>query len=122
VATAGNEAATPAHATAKFVEILAWHRFPVAVVNMVVDVGGGTTEVAVISLGGIVTSQSVRADGDEMDQAIIVFAKEGVLAHAGRTDRRGDQDGGRVGLAGRQMNRTPRSAAATWSAACRRPS
>ena len=44
--------------------------------NMVVDVGGGTTEVAVISLGGIVTSQSIRVGGDEMDQAIIVFAKK----------------------------------------------
>jgi len=44
--------------------------------NMVVDVGGGTTEVAVISLGGIVTSQSVRVGGDEMDQAIIAFAKK----------------------------------------------
>jgi len=44
--------------------------------NMVVDVGGGTTEVAVISLGGIVTSESIRVGGDEMDQAIIVFAKK----------------------------------------------
>ena len=44
--------------------------------NMVVDVGGGTTEVAVISLGGIVTSGSIRVGGDEMDQAIIVFAKK----------------------------------------------
>src|SRR5260221_1229138 len=44
--------------------------------NMVVDVGGGTTEVAVISLGGVVTSQSIRVGGDEMDQAIIVFAKK----------------------------------------------
>src|SRR6266567_2887667 len=44
--------------------------------NMVVDVGGGTTEVAVISLGGIVTSQSIRVGGDEMDQAIILFAKK----------------------------------------------
>ena len=44
--------------------------------NMVVDVGGGTTEVAVISLGGIVTSQSIRVGGDEMDQAIIAFAKK----------------------------------------------
>ena len=44
--------------------------------NMVVDVGGGTTEVAVISLGGIVTSQSIRVGGDEMDQAIITFAKK----------------------------------------------
>ncbi len=44
--------------------------------NMVVDVGGGTTEVAVISLGGIVTSQSIRVGGDEMDQAIIAFTKK----------------------------------------------
>ena len=39
--------------------------------NMVVDIGGGTTEVAVISLGGIVVSQSIRVGGDEMDEAII---------------------------------------------------
>ncbi|NTW06171.1 MAG: rod shape-determining protein, partial [Peptococcaceae bacterium] len=39
--------------------------------NMVVDIGGGTTEVAVISLGGIVTSRSIRVAGDEMDEAII---------------------------------------------------
>jgi rod shape-determining protein MreB len=44
--------------------------------NMVVDIGGGTTEVAVISLGGIVTSQSIRVGGDEMDQAIITFGKK----------------------------------------------
>ena len=44
--------------------------------NMVVDVGGGTTEVAMISLGGIVSSESIRVGGDEMDQAIIVFAKK----------------------------------------------
>ncbi len=39
--------------------------------SMVVDIGGGTTEVAVISLGGIVTSRSIRIGGDEMDEAII---------------------------------------------------
>jgi rod shape-determining protein MreB len=44
--------------------------------NMVVDIGGGTTEVAVISLGGIVTSQSVRIGGDELDAAIIAFIKK----------------------------------------------
>ena len=38
---------------------------------MVVDIGGGTTEVAVISLGGIVTSESIRVGGDTMDNAII---------------------------------------------------
>ena len=44
--------------------------------NMVVDIGGGTTEVAVISLGGIVTSQSIRTGGDRLDQAIITFVKK----------------------------------------------
>jgi rod shape-determining protein MreB and related proteins len=44
--------------------------------NMVVDIGGGTTEVAVISLGGVVTAQSIRVGGDELDQAIISFAKK----------------------------------------------
>jgi rod shape-determining protein MreB and related proteins len=44
--------------------------------NMVVDIGGGTTEVAVISLGGIVTSQSIRIGGDELDQAIMTFGKK----------------------------------------------
>jgi rod shape-determining protein MreB len=44
--------------------------------NMIVDIGGGTTEVAVISLGGIVASQSVRIGGDELDEAIINFIKK----------------------------------------------
>jgi len=44
--------------------------------NMVVDIGGGTTEVAVISLGGIVTSLSIRIGGDELDESIIQFIKK----------------------------------------------
>jgi rod shape-determining protein MreB len=43
--------------------------------NMIVDIGGGTTEVAVISLAGIVYSQSIRIAGDEMDEAIIQYLK-----------------------------------------------
>lgn len=43
--------------------------------NMIVDIGGGTTEVAVISLGGIVTSRSIRVAGDEMDDAIVAHIK-----------------------------------------------
>jgi rod shape-determining protein MreB len=43
--------------------------------SMVVDVGGGTTEVAVISLGGIVVSQSIRIGGDEFDDAIVAHCK-----------------------------------------------
>ena len=44
--------------------------------NMIVDVGGGTTEVAVISLGGIVVAQSIRVGGDELDEAIISYVKK----------------------------------------------
>jgi rod shape-determining protein MreB len=44
--------------------------------NMVVDIGGGTTEVAVISLGGVVASESVRVAGDEIDEALISFCKK----------------------------------------------
>jgi len=43
--------------------------------SMVVDIGGGTTEVAVISLGGIVYSRSVRVGGDKMDEAIISYIR-----------------------------------------------
>ncbi len=43
--------------------------------SLVVDIGGGTTEVAVISLGGIVTSKSIRVGGDELDEAIISYIK-----------------------------------------------
>ncbi|HEX5563743.1 MAG TPA: rod shape-determining protein, partial [Sporosarcina sp.] len=44
--------------------------------SMVVDIGGGTTEVAVISLGGIVTSESIRVGGDSMDGAIIGYIRK----------------------------------------------
>ncbi len=44
--------------------------------SMIVDVGGGTTEVAVISLGGIVVSRSSRIAGDEMDQEIVQYARQ----------------------------------------------
>ncbi|HMG28281.1 MAG TPA: rod shape-determining protein [Acidimicrobiia bacterium] len=44
--------------------------------NMVVDIGGGTTEVAGISLGGVVASESVRVAGDEIDEALISFCKK----------------------------------------------
>ncbi|SET70069.1 rod shape-determining protein MreB [Oceanobacillus limi] len=44
--------------------------------SMIIDIGGGTTEVAVISLGGIVTSMSIRTAGDDMDEAIIQFIRK----------------------------------------------
>ncbi len=43
--------------------------------SMVVDVGGGTTEVAIISLGGIVTARSIRVGGDELDESIVQYIK-----------------------------------------------
>ncbi|HOQ29057.1 MAG TPA: rod shape-determining protein MreB, partial [Armatimonadota bacterium] len=43
--------------------------------SMIVDIGGGTTEVAVISLGGVVTHRSLRVAGDEMDEAIISYVR-----------------------------------------------
>ncbi len=43
--------------------------------NMVVDIGGGTTDVAVISLSGVVTSRSIRVGGDKLDDAIIKYVK-----------------------------------------------
>ena len=43
--------------------------------NMIVDIGGGTTEVAVISLAGIVMSKSIRVGGDKMDEAIVQHIK-----------------------------------------------
>ncbi|HUR74648.1 MAG TPA: rod shape-determining protein [Sporichthya sp.] len=44
--------------------------------SMVVDIGGGTTEVAIISLGGIVNAQSIRTGGDKFDEAIITYVKK----------------------------------------------
>jgi rod shape-determining protein MreB len=43
--------------------------------NMILDIGGGTTEVAVISLSGIVTSESIRVAGDKMDEALVQYVK-----------------------------------------------
>ena len=57
--------------------------------NMVVDIGGGTTEVAVISLGGVVSSQSIRVAGDEMDQAIITFVKKEYMLMLGERTAEG---------------------------------
>jgi len=53
--------------------------------NIVVDIGGGTTEVAVISLGGIVVSDSIRTAGDELDEAIINYVKREMNLAIGET-------------------------------------
>lgn len=53
--------------------------------NIIVDIGGGTTEVAVISLGGIVVSNSIRMAGDELDEAIINYVKRELNLAIGQT-------------------------------------
>ena len=44
--------------------------------NMVIDIGGGTTEIAVIALSGIVSNTSIRVGGDELDSAIVTFLRK----------------------------------------------
>ncbi len=51
--------------------------------SLIVDIGGGTTEVAVVSLGGIVVSRSIRIGGDEMDQDIVAYARREFNLHMG---------------------------------------
>lgn len=53
--------------------------------NIIVDIGGGTTEVAVISLGGVVVSHSIRIAGDEMDEEIIDYIKKELGLAIGET-------------------------------------
>lgn len=53
--------------------------------NMIVDIGGGTTEVAVISLGGIVVSHSLRIAGDELDEDIVNYIKKELNLAVGET-------------------------------------
>ena len=79
---AARESALSAHAAEAFVveEPLAaaiGAGLPIAepVGSLIVDIGGGTTEVAIISLGGIVTHRSIRIGGDEMDEAIVNYVK-----------------------------------------------
>ncbi len=90
--------------------------------RMVVDVGGGTSEMAVISLGGIVISRSVRVGGYEMDEAIAHYLRAVLPARDRLADRRDDQDRARLGHAAAARGDRPRSAAATWSPACPRRS
>ena len=78
--------------------------------NMVVDIGGGTTEVAVISLGGIVTSQSHPHRRRRARPGDHHLRQEGAQPDARRADRRGDQAGARLGVpgGGRAARRDPR--------------
>jgi rod shape-determining protein MreB len=82
--------------------------------SLIVDIGGGTTEVAVISLGGIVVSRSIRIGGDEMDQDIVAFARREYNLFLGERTAEdikiaigsaypGDWDAQRVALRGRDL-------------------
>ena len=83
--------------------------------NMIVDIGGGTTEVAVISLGGIVASESIRIGGDELDDAIITYVKKEYSLALG--ERTAEEIKIALGSACTRSKKscTPRSAAATSS-------
>ena len=83
--------------------------------NMIVDIGGGTTEVAVISLGGIVASQSVRVAGDELDEAVVNYIKkEFSLAIGEQTAEEIKIAMGSAWPLDRRAH-APRCGAATWS-------
>ena len=64
--------------------------------SMVVDIGGGTTEVGVISLGGMVYSGSVRVGGDKFDEAIINYIRRNYGMLIGETTAENDQEGNRL--------------------------
>jgi rod shape-determining protein MreB len=97
--------------------------------NMIVDIGGGTTEVAVISLAGIVYSQSVRVGGDKMDEAIIQHMKRKYnmligeqtaekikITHRQRVPGRDPHDGGQGPRPGRRVAQDRRPSTPTRSA------
>ena len=88
--------------------------------NMIVDIGGGTTEVAVISLAGVVFSRSVRVAGDKMDEAIIQHIKRKYNLLIGERTAETHQDHDRLGLSRATRSRPWRSRAATWWPACPR--
>ena len=90
--------------------------------SMILDIGGGTSEVAVISLGGIVVSESIRVGGDEMDDGDRQPLQAPPQAADRPADRRGGEARDRLGRPAAARRSRPRSAAATWSPGCRRRS
>ena len=89
--------------------------------NMVVDIGGGTTDIAVISLSGIVYSRSVRMAGNQMDDAVMKYLKRKYNLLIG--ERTAERSRSKSARPIRSTSRSPwRSRAATSSKACPRPS
>ena len=91
--------------------------------NMIIDIGGGTTEVALISLSGIVFSRSVRVAGDELDEAIVNYVKRAYNLMIG--ERTAEEIKIKIGSAfppdqKRRRKRPWRSRGATWWPACPR--
>ena len=85
--------------------------------SMVIDIGGGTTEVAVIAMGGIVVSRSIRTAGDEFDQAILTHVRDAYNLAIG--ERTAEDIKIKVGSAYRSKTSSMwRSTAATSSRAC----
>ena len=66
--------------------------------NMVVDIGGGTTDIAVISMSGIVYSRSVRVAGNEMDEAVMQYLKRKYNLLVGERTAEQIENGNRLGL------------------------
>ena len=89
--------------------------------NMIVDIGGGTTEVAVISLAGIVFAKSMRVGGDKMDEAIVAYIKRKYNLLIGERTAERIKKHDRQRLPDRRGRRPWRSRAATWSPASPRP-
>ena len=90
--------------------------------NMIVDIGGGTTDIAVISLAGIVYSKAVRVAGNEMDEAIIQYIKKQYNLLIGERTAEADQDGDRLGLPARRADDDGDQGAASDRRRARRPS
>ena len=87
--------------------------------SMVVDIGGGTTEVGVISLGGMVYKGSVRVGGDKFDEAIINYIRRNYGMLIGEPTAEVHQEEHRLGLPGLAKSRKWKSRAATCPKACR---
>jgi len=90
--------------------------------NMIIGIGGGTAEIAVISLGGIVVSKSVRAAGNRLDEAIANFVRKRYNLMDRRTHRGGREDPDRLRIADGSRADDGSAGPVTSSRACHAPS